>query len=246
MWSLLPERWVVEWWRGSAVELDAHRIDALPARDQRSRERNGRMDFQSFHRYKLGQLETAACFETSDVGMSLRQLLLLAPVASHPQLRPPQSRAHAHAGAPVASHPQLRPPQSRAHAHAGNSSCSYRNGAWRHEPTLRMPYRLERGNMSERSQFVRGWKHATHSFWGLCDEQHRASTVRQSVQYKWEPASCSDGIPPLDDFSARRFCSLASRHKRVHLMFVGDSLTGQLFTSLVALLNGCASNTPPT
>ena len=173
----------------------------------------------------MGQLETAACFETSDVGMSLRQLLLLAPVASHPQLRPPQSRAH---------------------AHAGNSSCSYRNGAWRHEPTLRMPYRLERGNMSERSQFVRGWKHATHSFWGLCDEQHRASTVRQSVQYKWEPASCSDGIPPLDDFSARRFCSLASRHKRVHLMFVGDSLTGQLFTSLVALLNGCASNTPPT
>ena len=59
-----------------------------------------------------------------------------------------------------------------------------------------MPYRLERGNMSERSQLVRGWKHATHSFWGLCDEQHRASTVRESVQYKWEPASCSDGIPP--------------------------------------------------
>lgn len=53
MWSLLPERWVVEWWRGSAVELDAHRIDALPARDQRSRERNGRMDFQSFHRVFL-------------------------------------------------------------------------------------------------------------------------------------------------------------------------------------------------
>ena len=43
MWSLLPERWAVEWWRGSAVELDAHRIDALPARDQRSRERNGRI-----------------------------------------------------------------------------------------------------------------------------------------------------------------------------------------------------------
>ena len=198
------------------------------------------MDFQSFHRVFLfmynrviyngthntiANLKRRACFETSDVGMSLRQLLLLAPVASHPQLRPPQSRAH---------------------AHAGNSSCSYRNGAWRHEPTLRMPYRLERGNMSERSQFVRGWKHATHSFWGLGDEQHRASTGRESVQYKWEPASCSDGIPPLDDFSARRFCSLASRHKRVHLMFVGDSLTGQLFTSLVALLNGCASNTPPT
>ena len=54
------------------------------------------------------------------------------------------------------------------------------------------------------------------------------------MQYRWEP---SGSKRMLADFSPEKFCSLTAR-RGLDIMLVGDSLTGELFTSLLALLNG--------
>ena len=95
-------------------------------------------------------------------------------------------------------------------------------------------YRLERGNGNP---FVRGWDYASSSslgFWGQCDIGAPANTVRRSVQYRWEP---SGSKRMLADFSPEKFCSLTAR-RGLDIMLVGDSLTGELFISLLALLDG--------
>lgn len=99
-----------------------------------------------------------------------------------------------------------------------------------------MPYRLQRGgeNLSL-NPFVRGWNHGRqHFFWGQCDEEVPAGAVRRSAQYRWEPTGCTS---MLTDFTVGKFCSLNAIHGR-DLILVGDSLTGQLFISLLALLKG--------
>ena len=49
-------------------------------------------------------------------------------------------------------------------------ACSYRNGSWQYDRDMEMPYRLERGEGTSfaGNPFVRGWKYAYRSFWGLC------------------------------------------------------------------------------
>ena len=51
----------------------------------------------------------------------------------------------------------------------GQSStpCNYRQGSWVHDPSAVAPYRLERE--FDANRFVKGWKYAYRSFWGLCD-----------------------------------------------------------------------------
>lgn len=110
----------------------------------------------------------------------------------------------------------------------------YRTGSWKHHPSMNMPYRLKRGNGNP---FVRGWENASASslgFWGQCDIGAPANAVRRSVQYRWEPSGFKH---MLADFSAEKFCALTAR-RGLDIMLVGDSLTGQLFISLLALLNG--------
>ena len=95
-------------------------------------------------------------------------------------------------------------------------------------------YRLERGSGNP---FVRGGEYASSSslgFWGQCDIGAPANTVRRSVQYRWEPSRSKH---MLADFSPEKFCSLTAR-RGLDIMLVGDSLTGELFISLLALLNG--------
>ena len=107
---------------------------------------------------------------------------------------------------------------------------SYRTGAWRHTPNASAPYRLERE--FDRNPFVKGWKYAYRSFWGLCDLGLPRNVSRRSTQYAWQPDGCN-----LRPFSAPRFCSQFVRPSvQRELVLAGDSFTGQLFISLLALL----------
>ena len=110
--------------------------------------------------------------------------------------------------------------------------CDYREGAWVHDPNTQAPYRLQREFGS--NPFVKGWKYAYRSFWGLCDATLPPNVSRRSTQYHWQPSTCN-----LRRFSAPRFCSQFVRPgvKR-DIVMAGDSFTGQLFISLLALLGG--------
>lgn len=109
---------------------------------------------------------------------------------------------------------------------------TYRTGAWRHTPNASAPYRLERE--FDRNPFVKGWKYAYRSFWGLCDLNLPRNESRRSTQYAWQPDGCN-----LRPFSAPRFCSQFVRPGvQRELVLAGDSFTGQLFISLLAMLGG--------
>ena len=110
--------------------------------------------------------------------------------------------------------------------------CDYREGAWVHDPNAQAPYRLQREFGS--NPFVKGWKYAYRSFWGLCDATLPPNVSRRSTQYHWQPSSCN-----LRRFSAPRFCSQFVRPGvQRDIVMAGDSFTGQLFISLLALLGG--------
>ena len=103
--------------------------------------------------------------------------------------------------------------------------CDYREGAWVHDPTAQAPYRLQREFAS--NPFVKGWKYAYRSFWGLCDAELPPNVSRRSTQYHWQPSSCN-----LRRFSAPRFCSQFVRPGvQRDIVMAGDSFTGQLFVS---------------
>ena len=105
------------------------------------------------------------------------------------------------------------------------AACDYRDGAWVHDPTAEAPYRLEREFAS--NPFVKGWKYAYRSFWGLCDAELPRNVSRRSTQYHWQPSSCN-----LRRFSAPRFCSQFVRPGvQRDIVMAGDSFTGQLFIS---------------
>ena len=116
----------------------------------------------------------------------------------------------------------------------GQSStpCNYRQGSWVHDPSAVAPYRLERE--FDANRFVKGWKYAYRSFWGLCDLGLPRNVSRRSTQYYWQPSDCN-----LRRFSPSRFCSQFVRPGvQRELVLAGDSFTGQLFISLLAMLGG--------
>ena len=68
----------------------------------------------------------------------------------------------------------------------------------------------------------------------LCDVMLAPNESRRSTQYHWDSEGCN-----LEPFSASRFCShVVSPGRPRELLLVGDSYMGQLFISLLALLNG--------
>ena len=92
--------------------------------------------------------------------------------------------------------------------------------------------------------FVKGWKYAFRSFWGMCDEGLPRNVTRRNSKYVWQPGACS-----LERFHAGRFChhfqkqaspraANGGKPRNHDLMFVGDSYTGQMFVSLLAHLGG--------
>ena len=121
--------------------------------------------------------------------------------------------------------------------HSGVCGAEYRNGSWVHEPHMSAPYRLERDPAS--NPLIKGWGLAYRSFWGLCDTALDDHAPRRSVQYAWRPHACE-----LLPFSADDFCRAARRHGH-ELLFVGDSLTGELYVSLLALLRGAVTHEAP-
>ena len=105
------------------------------------------------------------------------------------------------------------------------AACDYREGAWVHDPAAKAPYRL--GREFDSNPFVKGWKYAYRSFWGLCDAELPRNVSRRSTQYHWQPSSCN-----LRRFSAPRFCSQFVRPGvQRDIVMAGDSFTGQLFVS---------------
>mmetsp|Transcript_14019 Transcript_14019/g.35006 ORF Transcript_14019/g.35006 Transcript_14019/m.35006 type:complete len:296 (+) Transcript_14019:37-924(+) len=115
------------------------------------------------------------------------------------------------------------------------SSEAYSNGSWVATPGSAHPYRLERDPL--RNPLVKGWAYAGRRFWGSCDEGAPPSFTRQAVQQEWRPRSCD-----LRDFSpdavCRRFTGGKFRQQPYTILFVGDSFTGQLFISFVAMMRG--------
>ena len=100
------------------------------------------------------------------------------------------------------------------------AACDYREGAWVHDPTAKAPYRL--GREFDSNPYVKGWKYAYRSFWGLCDAELPANVSRRSTQYHWQPSSCN-----LRRFSAPRFCSQFVRPGvQRDIVMAGDSFTG--------------------
>ena len=106
----------------------------------------------------------------------------------------------------------------------------YRNGSWvmLDNATFRAPYRLERD--PRRNPFVKGWAYAGRRFWGSCDEGMQRP--RRAMMQRWQPDACD-----LKPFVAEAFCK-RWRRQPLDILFVGDSYTGQLFISLIAMLGG--------
>lgn len=121
---------------------------------------------------------------------------------------------------------------------AACSSRAYRNGSWAHSSVS--SYRLHRDVRA--NALVKGWAYAGRRFWGACDEGAPPLHVRAAVSKAWRPAECE-----LREFSPAEVCDrLAgpSLREPYSLLFVGDSFTGQLFISFVALMGGAiTSNT---
>ena len=118
---------------------------------------------------------------------------------------------------------------------------AYRNGSWVPTPGSPHPYRLERN--PQHNPLVKGWAYAGRRFWGSCDEGAPPSFTRRAVQQEWRPSTCD-----LREFSAealcRRFTGRKQRQQPYTILFVGDSFTGQLFISFVAMMGGTiVSNT---
>ena len=106
----------------------------------------------------------------------------------------------------------------------------YRNGSWVQldNKTFRYLYRLERD--PSRNPYIKGWAYAGRRFWGSCDEG--MATPRRAAMQRWQPRDCD-----LQPFVAGHFCE-RWRRQPLDILFVGDSFTGQMFTSLVAMLGG--------
>lgn len=126
---------------------------------------------------------------------------------------------------------------SRTRARAAAACVSHGRGRWvatsaperaRGEPYLMPTDYLSRANIS------RWW-------WGVCDDDLRRGEVRPpraaAVDYAWEPhgEGCEQlrkhrhRMPPLSVL-ARAFCAA---HAGRSVLFIGDSIQGQLFTSFV-------------
>ena len=112
------------------------------------------------------------------------------------------------------------------------SYASYRDGSWQSNATATAPYRLTRDLQT--NAFVKGWAYGKGRFWGTCDEGFPATYTRPAVKQSWVPKQCE-----LRAFDRDAFCRrLTATGRPLRLLFVGDSYTGQLFISLLALLGG--------
>ena len=112
------------------------------------------------------------------------------------------------------------------------SYTSYRDGSWQSNATAAAPYRLTRDLQT--NAFVKGWAYGKGRFWGTCDEGFPGTYTRPAVKQTWVPKQCE-----LRAFDRDAFCRrLTATGRPLRLLFVGDSYTGQLFISLLALLGG--------
>ena len=124
------------------------------------------------------------------------------------------------------------------------TALEYNDGAWHRDAEMQAPYRLTRDPAT--NNLVLGWVYSTHGYWGMCDDGLPADYTRQVVQLKWKPRRCS-----LLPVSASTFCkrfwrdlphpgriSTKAPSPMRELLIVGDSLTSQVYISLLALLRG--------
>jgi hypothetical protein len=111
---------------------------------------------------------------------------------------------------------------------------AYRTGAWVKAPTQGAPYRLTRDPRT--NPFIKGWAFAGRRFWGACDEGFPSNHTRRTVQNYWQPEACDLQRVAADELCAR----LVSRRRKrpLRILFIGDSFTGQAFTSFVAQMGG--------
>lgn len=108
-------------------------------------------------------------------------------------------------------------------------------GRWEHTPGSKAPYRLTRD--PARNPLVKGWAFGSPRFWGTCDEGWPANHTRPAVQWAWRPARCR--LRPLDEALALCRHLAGPRTLEPHdVLLVGDSFTGQVYISLLALLGG--------
>ncbi|KAJ1634185.1 hypothetical protein T492DRAFT_975168 [Pavlovales sp. CCMP2436] len=140
---------------------------------------------------------------------------------------------------------------SRSGVRGRAAACVARgDGQWVRRTTGDLPYRL-------RSDYLPNWNTSMH-YWGQCDRTFdlagestpdRAARLLLSRTLRWVPAGdgCEalneepgGGLPTLDTLRSR-FCAAFAGSL---LLFIGDSVQGELFTSLAHILQWRTATAP--
>jgi hypothetical protein len=128
-------------------------------------------------------------------------------------------------------HVDLEQYRNLSNFHSGLTECiGSGHGGWLYEPNATEAYILS-ATLYSASFIDSRW------FWGRCDFEkakwrqfYSHSEVRSALKYRWIPAC----MGPIPDYKAlvRGFCA---QFNGKSILFVGDSLTGQLFTSFISI-----------